>query len=197
MPPLRDRWIQTCGATSHWSFRDIVRAYSEPHRHYHTLDHLEAGFKLMDDLFPKATPAVKLAYWFHDFIYDTHASDNEEKSAWIAGEFIRGNLNHHGHGAEVASLILATKHHSDVSSENTRILLDVDLSILSEPVEVFNKYEQDIRREYDWVPPEAYKAGRTKVLLSFLDRPAIYHTEAMKPREALARDNINRSLKNL
>jgi len=195
MPPLRDRWLQT--RTRDEFFQNIVRAYSEPHRHYHTLDHLEAGFKLMADLFPKATQAVKLAFWFHDFVYDTRASDNEEQSAIIAQECINSNLDARGLGAEVTSLILATKSHTDASTENSRTLMDADLSILSEPTEVFDKYERDIRLEYGWVPPEAYKDGRTKVLKSFLDREHIYLTEQMRGREALARDNILRSLKNL
>jgi predicted metal-dependent HD superfamily phosphohydrolase len=145
-------------------------------------------------LFPKATQAVKLAYWFHDFVYDSHASDNEEKSAEVAREFISSNLDARGLGAEVTSLILATKHHTDASRENSRILLDVDLSILSEPPLLFDKYEVDIRMEYEWVPLEAYRTGRTKVLRDFLDRDAIYHTEQMRGRETLARDNIQRSL---
>ena len=32
MPPLRDRWLQT--RTRDEFFQNIVRAYSEPHRHY-------------------------------------------------------------------------------------------------------------------------------------------------------------------
>lgn len=148
---------------------------------------------MLDELFPFAPDTVKVALWFHDFVYDTYATDNEEQSAIVA-------INHcppYMPIKEIKQLILATKQHIAGDNQNAQILLDVDLSILSEPPEVFDKYERDIRLEYDWVSQEAYREGRTKILKMFLDREAIYYTEAMKPREAIARNNIYRSLKSL
>src|SRR4051812_36368693 len=64
----------------------LAQRYSEPHRHYHTLDHLLAMLDTLAALpLPAASqPAVQLAVWFHDAIYDPKASDNEERSAAFA-----------------------------------------------------------------------------------------------------------------
>jgi predicted metal-dependent HD superfamily phosphohydrolase len=84
---------------------DLVRRYSERHRHYHTHQHLAECFEKVDEIIALAEhPAeVKLGLWFHDAIYDTHRHDNEEQSAaWArsaarefgaGGESARRNLH--------------------------------------------------------------------------------------------------------
>src|SRR5262245_10907424 len=66
----------------------LVSAYSEPHRYYHTLEHLAEMFKVAGKLADAATDpaAVQLAIWFHDAVYDSRATDNEERSAALADE---------------------------------------------------------------------------------------------------------------
>src|ERR1700722_17127819 len=67
-------------------FAEILRAYSEPGRFYHTLDHVLAVLATVASLASHARnlSAVKLAAWLHDVIYDSKASDNEERSAEYA-----------------------------------------------------------------------------------------------------------------
>ena len=61
----------------------LVARHSEPHRHYHTLDHLDACLRHLPALRGLATypDEVALALWFHDAIYDIDAVDNERRSA--------------------------------------------------------------------------------------------------------------------
>jgi len=64
----------------------LVRAYASPGRVYHTLDHARAVLQWTLQLCHEAhdLPAIQLAAWFHDSIYDPRASDNEEQSALYA-----------------------------------------------------------------------------------------------------------------
>lgn len=180
------------------AFDQIRHEYDSSGRHYHTLDHVGAMLKTMDSLLPlaKHPAAVQLAAWYHDCIYVSRRNGNEEASANVAQEALI--LMGIDHLAEpVFQLILATKHHR-ADDIDAAILLDADLAILgAEPVE-YDRYAVAIRREYDWVPDDQFRAGRAKVLDSFLNRPTIYATESMRTRfEERARSNLRRELADL
>jgi len=68
------------------SFSRIMAAYSESHRFYHTFTHIEHCLSEFDEVkgLVESPDEVEYAIWLHDMVYDTHASDNEEKSAEIA-----------------------------------------------------------------------------------------------------------------
>src|SRR5882672_3704553 len=73
-------------------FDDICSAYTGPGRFYHTLNHVLAVLDTVESLasYAKNLNAVKLAAWLHDVIYDSKASDNEERSAEYAKRFCEG-----------------------------------------------------------------------------------------------------------
>src|SRR5215475_7614762 len=64
-------------------YSDVLDRYSEPHRHYHTHQHLAECFERVQEIISLAEhPAeVNVGLWFHDVIYDTQRHDNEERSA--------------------------------------------------------------------------------------------------------------------
>jgi predicted metal-dependent HD superfamily phosphohydrolase len=77
-------------------------------------------------------------------------------------------------------------------------MVDIDLSILGAAPPRFDEYERQIRREYDWVTPEAFAAGRISVLEGFLARPPIFTTEFFHGQfEQQARANLARSISRL
>jgi predicted metal-dependent HD superfamily phosphohydrolase len=182
-------------------FDRLVVAHSEPHRFYHTLEHVNEVLRVAGRLADaSADPAaIQLAVWFHDAVYDPRATDNEERSAALAVDLLHPlgvpevTLRH------VAAMIRATAHTTAAEVDpDTAVLLDADLAILSAEERRYARYAADIRREYAWVEESAYRAGRTKVLQSFLDRPRIYRTERMHAAaEEAARQNLRAELRRL
>ena len=175
-------------------FDRLIEAYSEPHRHYHTLEHLSEMFKVAGKLMDSANDpaAIQLAIWFHDAIYDSHAKDNEDRSASLAVELLKTLGVSEATLTHVRSMILATAHvGSDSVDSDSEILLDADLAILSAEEKRYARYAADVAKEYSWVEESAYRAGRTKVLESFLKRQRIYRTARMfAAAEEAARRNL-------
>jgi len=179
---------------------DVLGAYAEPQRCYHTLQHLEECFAALDPAAHLALRGaeVELAVWFHDAVYDTHAADNEQRSAaWADLELREGGAGPEA-AARVGALVLATRHEAPPSDPDARLLVDVDLSILGAGEPRYTEYERQIRGEYAWVPDELFRPGRARILTRFLERPSIYSTTWFAGRlEARARRNLSRSLKRL
>jgi predicted metal-dependent HD superfamily phosphohydrolase len=178
-------------------FTNLIQRYSEPHRAYHTTQHLEECFRAFEDAHSLAQSpgAVGLALFYHDAIYDTHAHDNEEKSAELAQQVL-GEL---GAGeplqAYVTDLILVTRHAAMPKSEDQQLVVDIDLSILGAAQERFDEYERQVRREYSWVDEAIFRTVRSRILQEFLARPAIYSTASFRDRlEDPARENLKRSI---
>lgn len=198
----RDRWNKWCGVTSAtevW-FERLANLYSEPHRHYHNSQHIVDCLREFDSTRNLAhePQAVELAIWFHDVIYNPRAADNEEQSAELAVQFITET----GIGKElqkaVTQLVLATKHHDDSVHHDAVLMVDIDLSIFGKDPALFWKYEEQIRREYEWVPADIFATKRTEILEKFLARPKIFGTEFFFAKyEAQARGNLAESVRRL
>jgi predicted metal-dependent HD superfamily phosphohydrolase len=193
----RESWRQLGASAPEGLFAELNARYSEPHRSYHTLQHLDECFAALEPArhLAERLPELELAIWFHDAVYDTHAGDSEERSARWAEERLRAG----GVGAEATSrigaLILATRHAVRPEERDARLLVDADLAILAAARPRFEEYERQVRQEYDWVPEPAFRAGRARILQGFVDRPSIYSTPWFAERfETRARENLRRSL---
>jgi predicted metal-dependent HD superfamily phosphohydrolase len=179
---------------------DVLGRYTEPHRHYHTDRHLAECFEKVRDIIALAEhPAeVHIGLWFHDAIYDTRRHDNEERSA----EWARSAARALGAGADSAQriydLIMLTRHAAEPIGVDAQILVDTDLSILGAPPARFHEYEEQVRREYAWVPEPTFRTTRATILKEFLGRPRLYGTAHFRERyEAQARRNLQDSLRSL
>ena len=178
------------------TLEELVRAYAEPHRHYHTLDHIADLLRLLETHGGVSdADAVKLAILFHDAVYDPARQDNEAASANLAVKwlsvvgFSRPLLD------KVERYILATQHGATpqaMEDADLDMLLDLDLSVLAAPSDRYRAYAQAIRQEYAIVPDTLYRPGRRRVLDEFLARPHIYRTERLRALwEASARANLS------
>jgi predicted metal-dependent HD superfamily phosphohydrolase len=114
---------------------EIIRAYTEPHRHYHTLNHIMFMINKAIEWEWELTDELVYAIMYHDFVYDPTTEDNEEKSVEELYNFMCG-LDDGGHGdwnmyKEVKPAILSTKDHVPCN-ELSKQLIDLDLAILAE-----------------------------------------------------------------
>lgn len=194
--------LSTLGATKPKPIAEALErlreAYDEPARAYHNALHIGSCLAMLDDPEVAALAThlaeVEAAIWFHDAVYDTHARDNEERSAALAEECLVAAGVARAVVERVTDHVLATRDHA-ARSADAALVVDVDLSILGADAATFEGFEQEIRREYAWVEPEAYAAGRTAVLRRFLERPAIYATALFRDRfEQRARVNLTSAL---
>ena len=175
----------------------VLDRYREPHRHYHTVQHLDECFERWPEIRDHAAhPAeVALALWFHDAIYDTHRSDNEALSAALARDTALGLGVAADVAQRIADLVLFTRHAVEPEGPDAEALVDVDLSILGAANARFDEYERQVRREYAWVAEETFRKRRAEVLEQFLGRRHIYSTALFRERyEPRARANLERSL---
>jgi predicted metal-dependent HD superfamily phosphohydrolase len=175
---------------------EMARAYREPHRHYHTLDHIAALLELLDRHGVGAVDpdALRLAILFHDVVYDPTRHDNEQASAALAAEWLTRLGFPHALGAKVARCIMATRHDQPPEASgdaDLALLLDLDLSILASAPADYRAYADAVRLEYAFVPGHLYRAGRQRVLEGFLARERIYLTDRLRVSwEQRARINL-------
>ncbi|CAK8718812.1 Putative metal-dependent phosphohydrolase, HD superfamily [Candidatus Electrothrix aarhusensis] len=170
--------LSQIGAQSSFSIFDKLKAvYTEPGRYYHTDKHVGECLAHLQPLRHQATrPAeIEVALWFHDAVYDTRRTDNEEQSAEWAVKFLESSKVDPVVRDRVSRLIMVTKTH-DPYDADTALMTDIDLSILGAQPHMFEQYDTDIRREYSWIPGEQFRRGRIQVLNNFLERAEIYKT---------------------
>jgi predicted metal-dependent HD superfamily phosphohydrolase len=201
----RNRWVglwSRLGAQGGGSsvFANLVAAYAEPARAYHTAEHIQdclAQLDLSQDISTRPEE-VEAAVWFHDAVYVPGASDNEDRSARLAQTALTACAAPLETSRRIAELVLATRHLTVPRDPDARLLCDVDLSILGRTPEMFDEFERRIRREYHWVPDPAYRIARSEVLAGFLGRHPIYQTEYFRSHyETQARANLERVLARL
>jgi predicted metal-dependent HD superfamily phosphohydrolase len=179
---------------------ELTGAYSQPHRSYHNVAHIERCLHELAGLWNYAVDlaAVRWALLFHDAVHDPQREDNEARSAdWACRVMIELGRPAEEQ-ARVRDMILATAHSRAPRSPDEALVLDIDLSILGADADAFDDYERSVRQEYATVPEDAYRRGRAALLESFLQRPQLYNTAPLRSRyEKAARTNLERSLSSL
>ena len=199
---LQSRWQRAWAmvATAHKGqavFASLIARYAEPHRAYHNLDHIRDCLRWLDwaSRIVEQVEVTELAIWFHDAIYDPHRNDNEERSAEWAERALRDNGAPAGVVERVGRFIRLTTHREEGLSGDAAVLCDCDLAILGAEAARFNAYDAAIRLEYGWVPKDVFRRERGRVLMGFLARPRVYHTDFFRERlEEPARANLRRAL---
>lgn len=179
------------------TFNALVDAYSEKHRFYHTDEHINAVLNHLDaaEPFTNNRANIELALWFHDAIYKPFSNTNEIDSANWAANFLANNNASELTITNVHKLIMATVHTAACDDLEASLVVDIDLAILGEAENIYDKFEHNIRKEYKQVPAFLYKKKRSEILGGFLDRDSIYKNEYFYNKyEVQARENIGRAL---
>jgi predicted metal-dependent HD superfamily phosphohydrolase len=178
-------------------WHEISVNYSAPQRHYHTLSHLENLITelqfVSDKIFDWDT--LLFAVFYHDLIYKSTSSKNEEESAEIASR----RLSEIGYPTakitKCLDMIIATKGHSVSNDPDTNFFIDADLSILGKNWDAYSTYMKQIRKEFAVYPNLIYNPGRKKVLRHFLEMEKIFKTDHFSGKyEVQARQNILKEL---
>jgi predicted metal-dependent HD superfamily phosphohydrolase len=173
---LTKRWSllwQRLGAQQIPELQPLIERYQEPHRSYHTLEHVRFCLRIYDTS-PTVDDAVELALWLHDVIYDTHRHDNEQQSAQWCEQMARFAGISNDKIKRAITCIMATQHRHVPHTTEEQLTVSIDLSILATSPSLFRNYDRAIRREYAWVPIHEYRKARARVLKAFLERPSIY-----------------------
>lgn len=181
-------------------YHQLVACYSEPHRKYHTIQHLNECLTHLETISALAdhADAVEIALWFHDAIYNPTKKDNEKRSAeWARDSVLAAGVSSEK-GDQIYELIMATMHDAVPAGRDAEVLVDIDLGILGAEAARFDNYEVQVREEYSFVPEPLYRTARRKILEEFVSRKWIYSTEPFRANyEARAHDNIARSIARL
>jgi predicted metal-dependent HD superfamily phosphohydrolase len=153
----------------------VLERHSEPHRHYHTLRHIELMLQQLpaQHAFWRELTAATL---FHDIVYNPGRTNNEELSLGtfqsVARELAPGaRLDQ----ALVSAMILATKGHAfrdeaTIEDAAVNVLLKADLSILWHPDrQVYEWYARGVRQEYAFVADGPFSEARARILTVLRD----------------------------
>ena len=157
----------------------------------------------MENLFEELIPikqefedwdTIQFSIYYHDIVYKTTRSDNEEKSAQLAVERLEQISYPEDKIQKCKRQILATKLHT-VADPDTNLFTDADLSILGKSWEFYATYYQQIRKEYSIYPDFMYTNGRKKALQHFLGMEHIFKTSYFQNKyEIQARRNLEKEL---
>lgn len=186
-------------AAAEMSYDRLIELYGEPHRHYHTLNHIrhclcefDRAAALMDD-----PDAVEMALWFHDAIYQPGAGDNERRSANLFRQWSDGGADA-VFQQRVDDLIMATMHREPPDWRDAGFIVDIDLSGFGLPWEACERDSRLIRAEFAKVADDRYYPGHLRFLWALQGRPTFFSTEFFQQRyERVARENLARIIAGL
>ncbi len=154
------------GLNLHGDWLDVVfNAYQQPHRHFHTLQHLNSICELAVQRAEgdrTLTALLLLIALFHDIVWFPQRNDNELQSA-AAFDLLLPSL-----GCElpvdiadtVRSTVVATKRQQDLTpTAHLFHELDCDILVHGSPVDLL-AYEFQIFREFQHLNLADYRKGR-------------------------------------
>lgn len=185
---------------------NLLARWSEPHRRYHSVDHLHAVLDRARELTPHVRAdggaaaldldAVLLAAWFHDAVHRPWHSENEERSARLAERALPEAGVPDARTEEVARLVRLTVDHDPAPGDTDgEVLCDADLAVLAGSPEAYAAYAADVRAEYDFVPDPDFREGRAAVLRELLGQERLFSVPYARERwEAAARRNLRTEL---
>lgn len=178
-------------------WNEIAKNYSSNKRYYHTLQHLENLLTQLTEVKGEIQnwDTILFTLYYHDIIYNSLKSDNEEKSAELAEKRMK-QISVPDNSLELCrKQILATKSHIKSDDSDTNYFIDADLSVLGQPWETYSEYYRNVRKEYSIYPDFVYNPGRKKVLNHFLTMDRIFKTEFFQSKfEIRAKQNLQKEI---
>ena len=178
-------------------WNEVVKNCSSKKRHYHTLQHLDNLLAQLTDVKGEIQNwnTILFTLYYHDIVYNSLKSDNEEKSAELAEKRMKQISVSIDKIELCKNQILATKSHIKSTDSDTNYFTDADLSVLGQNWETYLLYYKNVRKEYSIYPDFVYNPGRKKVLNHFLSMDKIFKTDFFyKKFESQAKQNIQKEI---
>ena len=166
--------------------------YFEPHRKFHSWNHIESGFPL----FEKSTNVSleqKIAWLYHDILYKPGATDNEELSALKAIKDITDNNDKNMIDTNIVSIIINdTKKHTP-TIEQSKLVLDIDMSCLAlEDYHEFFHLRVLAAKEFLFYGKDNIILGTKKFIKETLEQEKIFHSKEFDYMNKIAFRNLER-----
>lgn len=170
---------------------DLLRRWSEPHRRYHGIQHLQEALIALGNLGGEAV-TERLAIWYHDAVHTGVPGTDEQRSAELAAADLTAVGLAEPTVAEVVRLVLITTDHSpDPSDLPGARVSDADLAILAADPQRYRLSVAALRAESPGLTDTAWRAARAARLESLIAAPWLFHTRAGRARwEGAARENL-------
>jgi predicted metal-dependent HD superfamily phosphohydrolase len=199
--------------SSSWAI--LNAAYCEPQRSYHAWKHIDDLLHKLDEFSGLATrpDLIATAIFWHDAIYATRSpagafrpdAENVRDSDAL---FRRHTLLSQAEANAVSEMIMATARHLEASASTEHypgfakdldLFLDLDLSPLAEPWDVFSANLHKIRFEFAWVPKATFCLARLEMLDRFSKSGVTLYRRAETSALWLgpARANISRTVEDM
>lgn len=176
--------------------RALLERWSEPHRHYHSVTHLESGLVALEQLGGRRLEQI--AFWFHDAVHSNQTPADETASAAVAEGLLADHLSS-DEIAEVVRLIMLTAgHRTEADDGPGQRVCDADLSGLGAEWEQYSVNVAGIRAELPHLTDHQWREGRSAFLSHFVERDHLFATELGRDLwEQRARENLRRELDEL
>ncbi len=187
-------WQSCGGAHVEPVWQKLQRHYTEPHRHYHTLGHLNHCLRELDAAKDHLAElqATEMAIWFHDIIYHYGARDNEILSAAYFRE-VAGPTMPAPFIDRVCEFIVATQHAGAAKDAAIAFVVDIDLSGFGLPWQGYLADSNALRMEAQSVSDDQYYQGKLRFLSELQSWPSLFQSPFFKNRlETAAQTNIAR-----
>lgn len=162
------------------TIEEVIDHYSETHRYWHVLQHLYDLLEGIDELYSdkkideREYNILLIAAIFHDIIYDTKKSDNEEKSIdFMMSRYDENKIDETQFPStwrnsddlkKIQEVIINTKTH-DSKDGLCKKFNKLDTWILDAQFINMLDWENKIYNEYKWVGWKTYKKKRIEFLL--------------------------------
>lgn len=142
---------------------DVINVYNEPHRFYHTMEHIQEVLKHLNNAGLLKHDELFLTAIFHDIVYHPKSRTNEEDSAAFFLQQAKTSGLSPEQKEHIKQLILDTKTHKPTVKYSEEFIA-ADLSIFNQSFDKLINYEKQIFKEFQSVDFLEYKPKRIEVL---------------------------------
>jgi len=193
-----------------WEVLDA--AYSEPHRAYHTWEHIGDMLEKLSAFSGSSArrDIIAISTFWHDVVYKTKNDDGSlrpdaDNVRDSAGLFRQYTLLNQSDAGAAYDLIIATANHLGARARKIHyrgfagdldLFMDLDLSSLASPWESFTEDLARIRFEFSWIPEIAFCSRQLQILENFAKEDARLYRRAETRDEwgAAAKLNLTRCI---